>query len=168
MNNNKLSGTDIKYPFLPLGKTLLYVGASNAYMKEAQDLCKNSGCVKQPTGAVIVKEHKIIGRGTNAGIKMAECARWGSPTGTNYGPCKDICRQMGHAEAMAINDAIKNGFDSRGASLYLYGHWWCCQNCWQAMIKAGIKEVYLLDESWTLFNPDINLAMKNWGKPKNR
>lgn len=156
----------IKYPYLPEGRAILYVGEDNNYMQSAKELWAMGGCAKQPTAAVVVKDGKIIGQGTNAGIRVLECPRWGSPTGTNYGPCKDVCKQEGHAEAMAVKDATKNGFDTQGADLYLYGHWWCCQNCWEAMIKAGIKNVYLSENSENIFNPEINLEMKNWGKPK--
>jgi hypothetical protein len=34
------------------------------------------------------------------------------------------------------------------------------------MIKAGIKNVYLLENSENIFNPEINLEMKDWGKTK--
>lgn len=158
----------IKYPYLPEGRTIFYVGADNRYMQAAKELWDIGGCAKQPTAAVVVKNGQIIGRGTNAGIRTLECARWGSPTGTNYGPCKDVCHQEGHAEAMAIKDAIKTGFNPQGADLYLYGHWWCCQGCWEAMISAGIKDVYLLEGSENLFNPEINLEMKDWGKPEGK
>lgn len=157
---------NITYPYLPEGRIIFYVGADNNYMQAAKKLWDIGGCAKQPTAAVVVKDNQIIGRGTNAGIRTLECARWGSPTGTNYGPCKDVCHQEGHAEAMAIKDAKKNGFNPQGADLYLYGHWWCCQGCWEAMISAGIKDVYLLEGSENLFNPEINLEMKDWGKPK--
>jgi hypothetical protein len=55
---------------------------------------------------------------------------------------------------MAVKDAIKNGFDPKGSTLYLYGHWWCCQDCWQEMIDKGVKYIYLLDKSWEVFNQD--------------
>lgn len=157
----------IKYPYLPEGRDILYVGINNDFMAEARDLCRASGCIKQPTGAVAVKNGKIIGRGSNAGKLVTECPRWGSSTGQNYGPCKDVCKQEGHAEAMAVKDMIKNAPDYKGADIYLYGHWWCCEKCWDAMIRADVKDVYLLDKSWEMFNPEINMEMKNWGSPKN-
>lgn len=36
--------------------------------------------------------------------------------------------------------------------LYLWGHWWFCEPCWNAMIEAGIRDVYLLENSEVLFN----------------
>jgi deoxycytidylate deaminase len=163
-NTQKIA--EIKYPYLPEGKNILYVGEDDKFMAEAKKISKN-GCCKQPTGAVLIKDGKIIGRGSNAGKLVTECPRWGSPTGENYGPCKEICHQEGHAEVMAIKDAENNQADCEGANIYLYGHWWCCKDCWDAMIKEKIKNVYLLDKSWEVFNPAINMTMKNWGKPLN-
>lgn len=156
----------IQYPYLPEGKAIKYVGLDNEFMKAARDNLDHRGCVKHPTSAVVVKDGKIIGQGTNAGKHVEICPRWGSPTGTNYGPCKDVCEQEGHAEVTSIGEAVNNGYDTVGADLYLYGHWWCCKPCWDAMIEAGIKDVYLLEKSWELFNPDVNVSMQEWGKPK--
>jgi deoxycytidylate deaminase len=69
---------------------------------------------------------------------------------------------------MAIKDVATNGLDCQGADLYLYGHWWCCESCWKAMIAAKIRNVYLLENSENLFNPEINLEMKDWGRPKGK
>ena len=166
MKNQKETG-EVKFPYLPEGRKIVYVSLDNEFMAEAKSLCDASGCAKQPTGAVIVKNGKIIGRGSNAGEKVSECPRWNSPTGENYGPCKDVCKQEGHAEATAVKDMMKNQTDYEDADIYLYGHWWCCKGCWDAMIQGKIKNVYLLDKSWEMFNPEINTEMKNWGKPKN-
>lgn len=156
----------IEYPYIPKGKTIIYAGEENEFMKEAKILWEKSSCVKHPTAAVVVKDGKIIGKGSNAGEKVNECPRWGSKTGTNYKPCKEVCKQEGHSEITSVDDAIKNGQATEGADLYLYGHWWCCENCWSKMIKAGIRNVYLLEKSENLFNPEINEEMRNWGKPK--
>lgn len=157
----------VKYPFLPEGREILYVDLDNEFMAKAKDLCRESGCAKQPTGAVIVKDGKIIGTGTNAGRLATECPRWDSPTGENYGPCKDVCHQTGHAEANAVKEMTKNYSESEyeNADIFLYGHWWCCQNCWKAMEEGKIKNVYLLKNSENLFNPEKNPEMKKLGKP---
>ena len=158
---------EIKYPYIPEGKEIKYVVIGNEFMRAAKEILDHKGCVKHPTSAVVVKDGKIVGRGTNAGKIVEVCPRWGSPTGTNYGPCKEICGQEGHSEVTSIADAKKKGNETMGADLYLYGHWWCCENCWNTMEKAGIRNVYLLDKSWELFNPDFNQEMKEWGRPKN-
>ena len=119
----------IIYPYLPQERKILYVSADNIFMKAAKAVYDKSSCVKHPTGAVVVKNGKIIGRGSNAGVKVEFCARWGSPTGANYEACHNICKQEGHAEITSIKDAERQGEKTDGADLYLYGHWWCCQTC---------------------------------------
>lgn len=157
---------EIKYPYIPEGKEIKYVGLDNEFMLAAKEILDHEGCIKHPTAAVVVRGGKVIGRGTNAGKYVEVCPRWGSPTGENYGPCKEVCKQEGHSEVTSIKNASENGNETNGADLYLYGHWWCCENCWNKMINAGIRNVYLLDKSWELFNPEFNHKMKSWGKPK--
>jgi deoxycytidylate deaminase len=157
----------IVYPYLPFGREILYVPKDNVCMFIAELLSASFGCVKQPTGAVIVISDELLGGGSNAGKKAEECPRWGSPTGENYGPCKTVCGQESHAEIAALRDALGKNRSVGGADLYLYGHWWCCKDCWDKMIAAGIRRVYLLEKSWEIFNPEINKEMKNWGNPKN-
>lgn len=144
----------IEYPYIPEGREIKYVSLDNEFIQEAKKVSEESGCAKQATGAVVVKEGKIIGKGSNAGKRVEECPRGDSPTGTNYGPCKDVCEQKGHAEVTSVEDAITSGNETKGADLYLYGHWWCCKPCWDKMIGAGIKDVYLLENSQNIFNPE--------------
>jgi len=148
----------IEYPYLPEGKIIKYVAADNPFMAEAEKMSSSTGCAKQATGAVIVKEGKIIGRGCNAGKKVEICPRIvnNSKTGEDYHYCKEICEQTGHSEVTSVHDAKINRQDTNGADLYLYGHWWCCKNCWDTMIEAGIKDVYLLEDSYKKFNPTTN------------
>jgi deoxycytidylate deaminase len=73
------------------------------------------------------------------------------PTGEGYDLCEG-CNSKFHSEPSAIRDALSKNKDTEGADLYLWGHWWCCKDCWDSMISAGIKNVYLLDGSEKLFN----------------
>lgn len=155
----------IVYPYLPPGREILYVAEDNAYMFIAKMFSTAYGCIKQPTGAVVVGWDAVLGAGSNAGRRAEECPRWGSPTGENYVLCRTVCRQESHAEVAALSDALNKGRIVSGADLYLYGHWWCCKDCWDKMIAAGIRRLYLLEKSWEIFNPEINKEMKNWGKP---
>ena len=143
----------MEYPYLPVGKKILYVSPENKFMLEATKLLQSSGCRKQPTVAVIVKGGKIIGRGSNAGKLVDICPRVvkNCPTGTGYELCKEVCEQVGHAEVMAIRDALSCGEDLRGASLYLDGHWWVCKPCWDEILKAGISRVYVRRDSVKLY-----------------
>ena len=141
------------FPYLPKNRKILYVNSDNKFMKEATKMLANSGCIKQPTAAVVVRKGKIIGRGANAGQKVEICPRiiHNCPTGTGYEYCKTVCKQEGHAEVMASRDALKNGHNLKGASLYLDGHWWVCEPCWNEIIKNGILRVFLRKDSMELY-----------------
>lgn len=96
----------------------------NEYMKLAKDLSlenlkTNAG---GPFGAVIVKDNKIIGKGSNNVLKNND------PTA--------------HAEIMAIRDACNNigSYDLTGCTLYTSCY--PCPMCLSAIIWSNIKEVY--------------------------
>lgn len=154
----------IQYPYLPEGRQLLYVSAENFFMKEAMAVCmETSTDDKQPTGAVIVQNGKTIGRGSNqTALKIARlrklhengwCVRrvLGIKSGEKYWLCPGCAGYDTHAEARAIQD-VADKKDVVGADLYLWGHWWCCKPCWDKIISAGIKNVYVLQGSEVLFN----------------
>lgn len=96
----------------------------NQYMKVAKNLASenlktNAG---GPFGACVVKDGKIIGRGSNNVLKAND------PTA--------------HAEVMAIRDACKNinSYDLTGCELYTSCY--PCPMCLSAIIWANIKLVY--------------------------
>jgi len=96
----------------------------NEYMKIAKDLANdnlkaNSG---GPFGACIVKNGKIIGKGSNSVLKNND------PTA--------------HAEIMAIREACKhiNSYDLSDCELYTSCY--PCPMCLSAIIWANIKTVY--------------------------
>jgi deoxycytidylate deaminase len=147
---------NIKYPYLPEGRTILYVPISNKYILEAKEYARSHSLDKSmPNGTVLVKDGEIIGRGANGSNyhELHGCGRvrQNIPTGQGYELCEG-CHPKNHGEPKAIQDAIKNGKDPIGADVYLWGHWWCCEPCWNTMISAGIRNVYLLEGSENLFN----------------
>ena len=96
----------------------------NKYMKIAKDLSdenlvNNAG---GPFGACIVKNGKIIGKGSNNVLKNND------PTA--------------HAEVMAIREACKNinSYDLTGCELYATCY--PCPMCLSAIIWSNIKNVY--------------------------
>lgn len=96
----------------------------NEYMKIAKELANenlktNAG---GPFGACIVKDGKIIGKGSNHVLANND------PTA--------------HAEVMAIRDACKNinSYDLSGCELYTSCY--PCPMCLAAIIWANIKKVY--------------------------
>lgn len=154
----------IKYPYLPEGKCILYVADGNPFMQEAKHACRElSTESKQPTGAVLVKDGRVVARAANQSriknrtlLKLHNrfCVRklLHVPTGTHYWVCPGCATYREHAESRVICVARRAGVDTDGTDLYLYGHWWCCKPCWDVMIKAGIRDVYLLEGSEHFFN----------------
>mgnify|MGYP001575377994 CR=1 FL=1 len=146
----------IPYPYIPEGREHLYVGMENEYMQMAKEYAKKyKSNLAMPGAAIIVKNDRVLGIGSignnPAHIKGCERVRLNMPTGQGYELCEG-CHPKNHSEPKAIAAAAKAGGDLAGADVYLWGHWWCCEPCWNAMIAAGIKNVYLLENSEVLFN----------------
>ncbi len=96
----------------------------NEYMKVAKELAEDNlkTNVGGPFGACVVKDGKIIGRGSNHVL-------------CNNDP-------TAHAEVMAIRDACKtmNTYDLSGCEVYTSSY--PCPMCLSAIIWANIKKVY--------------------------
>lgn len=96
----------------------------NKYMQIAKDLADHNmiSNVGGPFGACIIKDGKIIGKGSNHVLANND------PTA--------------HAEIMAIRDACKNinSYDLSGCELYTSCY--PCPMCLSAIIWANIKTVY--------------------------
>ena len=96
----------------------------NEYMKIAKELADDNlkTNVGGPFGACIVKDGKIIGKGSNHVLENND------PTA--------------HAEVMAIRDACKNinSYDLSGCELYTSSY--PCPMCLSAIIWSNIKKVY--------------------------
>ncbi|MDD5251038.1 MAG: hypothetical protein PHT12_00215 [Patescibacteria group bacterium] len=149
----------IKYPYLPEGRTILYVPAGNKFMIVAKAFAQAHSLDKaMPNASVIVRAGAILGIGANGSNYHKEhgCRRveLKCRSGEGYDLCEG-CSPKNHGEPTAIRDVLEQGLDPRGADLYLWGHWWCCQPCWEAMEEAGIAQVYLLVGSEVLFNRDV-------------
>ncbi len=148
--------TSIEYPYLPIGRKFTYVELDNSFMLEAKNHAqKHSLDDAVKTGSVLVTNGEIIGRGANGSTYHTEhgCERVkrGIPTGHGYELCEG-CHPKNHSEPRAIADALKHNHETLGSDLYLWGHWWCCEPCWNAIIEAGVENVYLLKDSERLFN----------------
>lgn len=149
---------EIIYPYIPEGRTIDYVDSNNLIMLLARTYAKNHSLDKtMPGAAIIVKDGKILGMGANGSNyhKEKPCQRvvLGCKSGEGYELCEG-CHPKNHSERKAIQNAHKNGHNTEGADLYLWGHWWCCKPCWEAMEAAGIKRVFLLENSEVLFNKE--------------
>ena len=147
---------DIKYPYLPEGRTIEYVDQLDVYINVARIYAKHRSLDKtMPGAAVIIRDLEMLGFGANGSDHHekhgCERVRLGCPTGQGYELCEG-CHPKNHSEPRAIQNARDQGYDPRGADLYLWGHWWCCKWCWDAMIEAGIARVFLMEGSEVLFN----------------
>lgn len=140
-------------PYLPKNRMIIYVNPDNKFIKKAAQMLAHSGCAKQPTAAVIVKNRKIIGCGVNTAKRIETCPRvvHNCPTGVGYKFCVAVCQQEGHCAIMAIRDALNQSNAPKGASIYLDGHWWVCKSCWDIIIKVGISRVFLRKNSIELY-----------------
>ncbi len=153
---NEMLVMAVPYPYLPAGRTIVYAAASNPFMQAAREMALSHSLDDAlKTGAVLVSDGVIFGRGANGSdyhkTHICERVRLNMPTGTGYEHCEG-CHPKNHAEPRAIADAVAHGHDPRGSTLYLWGHWWCCKDCWSAMIDAGIENVVLLVGSEVYFN----------------
>jgi deoxycytidylate deaminase len=147
---------NIKYPFLPEGRLIKYVPASSEFMKDARAFAREHSLdIAMPNASVLVKDEVVIARAANGSDfhKYNECERikQNIPTGQGYELCEG-CHPKNHSEQSVIKEAKDAGFEIEGTDIYLWGHWWCCEPCWNAMIEAGIRDVYLLEESEILFD----------------
>lgn len=148
----------IAYPYLPEGREIRYVSQYDKYMLIARLFAQvNSLDKTMPGAAVVVKDRRITGMGANGSDfhKTHQCQRvlLGCKSGEGYNLCEG-CHPKNHSEASAITSTKNQGFETVGANLYLWGHWWCCKDCWDKMIGAGIMNVYLLCDSEKLFNKE--------------
>jgi deoxycytidylate deaminase len=155
---NSKNKKKIDYPYLPKDRVINYVPENNQYMKKARSYSLlESQDDNFKTGSVIVKDNKIIGLGANGSDyhKTHQCERikQNIPTGQDYELCEG-CHPKNHSEPTAIRDAKEKNNDINGADLYLWGHWWCCESCWNAMMQTNIKNVYLLEDSEKIFNKE--------------
>ncbi len=98
-------------------------------------------CKKQTVVAIIMKDKQLISIGTNdINASITECARKDLPSGVGYELCKSVCNQNSHAE---VDACIKAGDKAKGATLYLIGHTYCCDNCIKIMEQYGIGDVVI-------------------------
>ncbi|MFH1404741.1 MAG: deaminase [Patescibacteria group bacterium] len=151
---------DVKYPYLPEGWEIKFVPESNEFMQEAKDARDRlAGDTLYPVGGVLIKDRKVIGKagnGYNRGRDTIHiCPRYVAnvPSGERYDLC-DLHEHPGHSERMVLKDAMEKGIDPSGSDIYLYGHWWCCEPCWNALIEAGVANVYLVEGAHEQFARD--------------
>jgi deoxycytidylate deaminase len=150
--------SSISYPYIPDGDRLYFVSKDHPCMQAAAQARANfAGDTSFPVGAVIGMDNKCLvkaGNGYNRGGGVIHiCPRivLNMPSGKGYDLC-DLHNSSGHAEQMVIKAAAEKNISTRGCNLYLYGHWWCCKQCWNAMREAGINKVFLIENAHKVFS----------------
>lgn len=61
--------------------------------------------------------------------------------GEGYAKCGEICRQVGHAEIVAMEKARAAGGDLTDATAIVKGHYRVCKECAQALRDAGVSRI---------------------------
>jgi len=108
-----------------------------------ENFCMNilNVCVKQTTVAIIVDLENNFHLGYNScATPQLLCPRGDMPTGEGYHLCIEVCHQTGHAEVNACKQA---GPHCTYASLYLFGHTYCCDDCIKVMKEYGVSDVLI-------------------------
>ena len=131
-----------------------YVRGQNKFMRQAKRVAEESLDPDWPTGVVVVKDNRVIGRGWNGSEYHqkfgCERKRLRIKTGERYDLCQG-CDPKNHAEARAVRSMGAEVYSEGASSAYLWGHWWCCEPCWRVMVDAGIGRVYLLKHAKVVF-----------------
>lgn len=157
----------VEYPYMPEQGEIRYVPADDAFMVRAKEFARlHSLDAAMPNCSVVVRDGVEVGIAANGStyheINGCERKRLGSKTGEDYDKCEG-CSPKNHGEPKAIANALEN-VDAEvvnDAEIYLWGHWWCCESCWNAMLASGITKVNLLENSQVIFNqshPDNSIG----------
>jgi dCMP deaminase len=136
------------------------------FLNIATEVAKRSSCKRNNVGAVIVKGKDIISTGYNGAPKyqkncvdMDHCYR--NENSIQSGTQLEKCRAAGsHAESNAISLCARNGNSTKGATIYIVGHNFVCNQCKGMIANADIARVvlrtmdgekvaYYPDEHWT-------------------
>jgi len=78
------------------------------------------------------------------------CARCDAPFYRNNGNtdakyCSILCACRDRNTKQHQRKAGKAGIGAKGATLYLIGHYYCCEGCKRVMDEFGIAEVIICD-----------------------
>jgi len=121
------------------------------FLEIAKTVSTRSACFRAHVGAVIVKDKDIISTGYNgAPTHQKNCYEIGycyrDKHNIKSGTKLELCRAVGsHAESNAVVLAAKNGNSTNHATIYVYGHYFICNQCKAIIANAGIERVVLMN-----------------------
>jgi dCMP deaminase len=123
------------------------MGWDEYFMEMAKLASKRSTCLRRQTGAVLVRENRVVATGYNGAPKgLPHCAEVGCmrealkvPSGQRH----ELCRGL-HAEQNAIIQAAVFGVSTKGATLYTTTY--PCSICAKMIINAEVAEVVYDDD----------------------
>ena len=112
------------------------------FMAIAEQVSGRSTCLRRATGAVLVKEKRILATGYNGVPKgLAHCEVTGClreqrhiPSGSHHELCRGI-----HAEQNAVIQAAKHGIAMDGATAYCTHQ--PCVLCAKILLNAGVVDI---------------------------
>lgn len=115
------------------------------FMLLAKLAASRSTCLSRPTGAVIVKDKRVLATGYNGALAgridcLSEGACYRRANKIQEGKKEEYkgCRSE-HAERNAIDYAAGEGIAVKGSTMYVTLH--PCKNCTKSIISAKIIEV---------------------------
>jgi dCMP deaminase len=116
------------------------------FMSIAEQVSGRSTCLRRATGAVLVKDKRILATGYNGVPKgLAHCEEVGClreqrniPSGSHHELCRGI-----HAEQNAVIQAAKHGIAMDGATAYCTHQ--PCSLCAKILLNAGVVDIVYRD-----------------------
>ncbi len=107
------------------------------FMRIAVETSRRSTCSLGHSGAVIVKDKRILSTGYTGSIAgYSHCDSGNHIDG--------ICNQVVHAEANAIIQAARNGVSTEGATIYSTSA--PCWPCFKMLSNSGIRGILYADD----------------------
>ncbi len=116
------------------------------FMQIAAQVAGRSTCMRRQTGAILVKDRRILATGYNgtpAGLRHCEevgCLR--EQRSIASGSHHELCRGI-HAEQNAVIQAAKHGISIDGAVIYSTHQ--PCVLCAKILINAGVVDIAFRD-----------------------
>jgi len=111
-----------------------------------QQVATRSTCRRRQTGAVIVKDKRILATGYNgAPSGLAHCLDVGclrENMGIDSGERHELCRGL-HAEQNAIIQAALHGVSIQGAAIYCTHE--PCTLCAKMIINSGVGRIFYIN-----------------------